>query len=110
MSAALTSRASFSSMWEASSRTIRELRLALVSRLGSSKSWLRRPCFVTYRKIARKLLMRHRIVVLGVILNMYRCSLARATGPFSSQGSFGLVEVSGWQPVGWHNQFLGPPL
>ena len=62
---------------------LRELRLALVSRPGSSKSWLRQPCFETYRKMARKLLMRQLIVVLGLTSHVYRCSLARATGPFS---------------------------
>ena len=36
--------------------------------------------------------MRHLIVVLGLTLNVYRCSLARATGPFSSNGSFFLVQ------------------
>ena len=48
---------------------LRELRLALVSRLGSSESWLRRPVFEAYYKIARGLLMRHLIVVLGLILH-----------------------------------------
>ena len=32
---------------------LRELRLALVSRLGSSKPWLRQPSFKAYRKVAR---------------------------------------------------------
>ena len=40
--------------------------------------------FEAYRKIARKLLKRHLIVVLGLTLHVNRCSLARATGPFSS--------------------------
>ena len=30
--------------------------------------------------------MRHPIFVLGLIFNVHRCSLARATGPFSSHG------------------------
>ena len=36
--------------------------------------------------------MRHLIFVLGLTLDVYRCSLARATGPFSSHGSFCLVQ------------------
>ena len=59
---------------------LRELRLALVSRLGSSMPWLRQPFFEAFRKITRKLLMRHLIVVLGLTLDVYRCSLARTTG------------------------------
>ena len=51
-------------------------------RLGSSKSWLRQLCFGAYRKVARKPLMRHLIVVLGLALHVYRCSLARARGLF----------------------------
>ena len=65
---------------------LREPRLALVSRLGSSKSWLRQPFFEAYRKILRKLLMGHLTVVLGLTLNVHRCSLARAKGPLSSYG------------------------
>ena len=72
---------------------LRELRLALVLRLGSSVSWLRRPCFEVYRKTARKLLMRHPIVVLGPTFHVYKCSLVRVTGPFSSHGSFFLVKT-----------------
>ena len=48
-----------------------------------SKSWLRHPVFEAYRKITRKLLMRHLIGVLKLKLHVNRCSLARATGPFS---------------------------
>ena len=68
------------------------LHLALVSRLVSSKSWLRQPCFEAYRKIARKFLMRHLIVVLGPAFHVYRYSLARATGPFAFHGSFCFVQ------------------
>ena len=51
------------------------------------------PIFLeAYRKIARKLLMHHLIVVPGLTLNVYRRSLARATGPFSSHGSFCFVQ------------------
>ena len=71
---------------------LRNLRLALVSRVGRSESWLRQPPFEAYRKIAWKLQMRHPIVVLRLKLYVYRCSLARATGPFSSHGSFCLVQ------------------
>ena len=46
--------------------------------LGSSKSWVRKPAFEAYRKISRKLLMRHPIVVLGLTLRVNRCSLARS--------------------------------
>ena len=74
---------------------LRELRLALISRLGSSLSWLREPFFEAYRKISRKLLMHHVIVVRGLTLHGYRCSLARATGPFSSHGNFCLVQRNG---------------
>ena len=49
---------------------LRKLCLALVSRLGSSKLLLRKPCFEAYRKIAPKLLMRHFAVVLGLTLYM----------------------------------------
>ena len=45
---------------------LRELRLALVPRVGSSNSWLRQPCFEAHRKFTRKLLMRHPIVDLGL--------------------------------------------
>ena len=51
-------------------------------RLGSSESWLRQPCFEAYRKIVRKLLMRHLIAVLGLTLHVHRCSFARARGLF----------------------------
>ena len=79
---------------------LRGLRLALTSRLGSSKSWLRQSLFESYRKVAWKLLMRHLlVVVLGLTLNMCRCSLARATGPFSCHGSLCLVEVNGRETV-----------
>ena len=71
---------------------VRELRLAFVSRLGNSKSWLRQPFFEAYRKISQKLLMRNPVVVLGLTLDVYRCSLARTTGPFSSHSSFWLVQ------------------
>ena len=71
---------------------IRKLGLAFVSRLGSSKSWLRKTVFEAYRKVTRKLLMRQLAVVLGFSLDVNRCSLARATGPFSSHGSFCLVQ------------------
>ena len=47
-------------------------------RLGSSKSWLRHACFEDNRKIARKLLICHLAVVLGLTLHIYRHSLARA--------------------------------
>ena len=73
---------------------LRKLRRALVSRLESSKSWLRQASFKVHRKIARKLLMSHLIVVLEVTLNVHRCLLARATGPFSSHDSFWLVQKS----------------
>ena len=60
-------------------------RLASADLLKSrSLSWLRHPCFEAYRKIARKLLKRHLIVVPWLKLHVNRCSLARATGPFSS--------------------------
>ena len=36
--------------------------------------------------------MRHPIAVLGPALGVYKCSLARATGPFSSHGCFCLVQ------------------
>ena len=72
---------------------LRKPRLALISRLESSESWLRLPCFEAHRKIARKLLMRHLSAVLGLKFYVYRCSLARATGPFSLNGSFFLVEI-----------------
>ena len=51
---------------------LRELLLAFVSRLGSSKLWLRRPYYEAYRKLVWELLTRH----------LYRCSLAGVTGPF----------------------------
>ena len=71
----------------------RKTRLALVSRLGSPESWLRQSAFDAYRRIAWKILMmRHPIVVLGLTFNVHRCSLARATGLFSSHGSFRLVQ------------------
>ena len=38
--------------------------------------------------------MRHLIVIHGLILHVNRGLLARATGPFSSHGSFCLVEVN----------------
>ena len=38
------------------------------------------------------LLMRHLIVVLGLRLHVNRCSLVSATGPFSSNGSFYLLQ------------------
>ena len=41
--------------------------------------------------MARELPMRHLIVVLGLTLYVYRCLLARATGPFFSHGSFCFV-------------------
>ena len=52
--------------------------------LGSSKSSLRHPYFEAYRKIARKLLMRHLIVVLRLTFHANRCLLARVTGPIFS--------------------------
>ena len=57
--------------------------------------------------------MRHLAIVLELTLHVYRCSLARATGPFSSQGSFCLVQreqTGNPSPKGqgWHNQFLDP--
>ena len=71
--------------------SFRELRLALVSRLvsrlGSSKLWLCHPVFEANRKIDRKLLKRHLIVVLGLTLHVNRCSLARATRHFSSKAT-----------------------
>ena len=51
---------------------LRELRLALVSRLGSSKLWPRPPCFESYRKNAQKPVMRHLIVVLGLTSREHR--------------------------------------
>ena len=54
--------------------------------------WLRQLVFKAYRKNTRKILMRHTTVVLGLTLNVCRCSLARVTGPFSSQESFCLVQ------------------
>ena len=62
---------------------------------GSSESWLRHPCFEVYRKITRKLLKRHLIVILGLKLHVNRFSLARTTGPFSYHNSFCLVKVNG---------------
>ena len=44
---------------------------------------------------ARKLLMRHLIVVLELTLHVNRCSLARATGPVFLHGSFCLMKVNG---------------
>ena len=70
----------------------RELRVALVPRLGSSKSWLRQPCFEAHHKIARKMLMRHLIFILGLTLHMYRCSFTSPTGPFPAHGSSFLVQ------------------
>ena len=65
-------------------------------RPGSSKSWLRHPCFDAYRKIDRMVLMRHHlIVVLGLTFHVNRCSLARATGPDFPNGSFCLVKLNG---------------
>ena len=52
-------------------------------------------CFEAYRKAARKLLVRNPVVVLGLTLHVNLCSLARATGPVFSHGSFCLVKVSG---------------
>ena len=60
-----------------------KLQTAFVSRLGSSKSWLRQPFFVAYCKIYRKRLMRNLISVIGLKLHVYRSSFARATGPFT---------------------------
>ena len=67
-------------------------RASTCSSLGSSKSWLRHPCFEVYRKISLKLLKSHLIVILGLKLHVNRFSLARATGPFPSNGSFCLVQ------------------
>ena len=39
--------------------------------------------------------MRHLIVVLELTLHVNRCSLARATGPVFSHGSFCLMKISG---------------
>ena len=61
---------------------LRKLRLALVSRLGSSESWLRKPFFEAHRKIARELLMRHLIFDLGLTFHVHRCSLPRAKKKF----------------------------
>ena len=63
--------------------------------LGSSKFWLRHTCFRAYRKSARKLLMRHPVVFLGLTLHVNRCWLARVTGPVFSHGSFCLAKVNG---------------
>ena len=46
-------------MWGASSRTIRELRLAQVSRLGSPECWLRQLSSKLIANLLGKLLMRH---------------------------------------------------
>ena len=91
---------------------LRKHRLALVSRLGSSVSWLRQPLFEAYRKVSRKLLIHHLIVVLGLTLNVYRCSLARATGHFCPHGRFCLVQRErpgkpSPRGQGWHNQVSG---
>ena len=77
---------------------------------GSSKSWLRNPCFEAYRKISRKFLMRHLAVVLGLTMHVNRFSLARATGPVFSPGSFCLVKVNGCLRGvrGGTIEFLGP--
>ena len=57
--------------------------------------------------------MRHHIVVLGLTLHVYRCSLVRATRPFFSHGSFwprakGTAEQPVSRGQGCHNQFLNP--
>ena len=57
---------------------LRKLCLAQSSRVGSSKSWLRQHSFEAYCKIARKLLIRHLIVVLGLTLD---CTSARPREP-----------------------------
>ena len=62
---------------------------------GSSITWLRNPCFKTYRELTRKLLIRHLAVVLELTFRVNRCSLVRATGPVFSHGSFCVVEVNG---------------
>ena len=67
---------------------LRKHRLALISRVGSSRSWLLQPCLEAYQKNSRKMPLRHLIVVLGMTLNVYKFSLAKATGPFVSHGSF----------------------
>ena len=56
---------------------LRMIPLALVSRLGCSKSWLRNPCFETYRKNAQKMPMRHPIVVFGLVYCARVQALAR---------------------------------
>ena len=61
---------------------LHDSRASIYFSLGSSKSWLHHPCFEAHRKIVRKLLIRHLIVVLGPTLHVNRCSLARASGPF----------------------------
>ena len=93
---------------------LRRHRLALVSRLGSSRSWLRQSCFEAQRKIARKVLMCHLIVVPELTLNVCSCSLTRATGPFTSHGSFCFVKENGRAPVsersGVEQIIFGPAL
>ena len=64
---------------EASSRTIRKLRIGLVSEARNSATL---SYFEAYRKKCSELLMRHLIVVLGLKLDINRCSLARAMGLF----------------------------
>ena len=92
MSAALTSRPCLPPMWEAPKRTIRELRLDLVSEARGLGCAILASKLIA--KIARKLMMRHLIVVLGRTLNVNRFSLARAAGPVFSHGSFCLVKVN----------------
>ena len=73
-------------------RFLRGLRLALVSRHGSPGSWLRKSAFEANRKISRKLLIRHPVVVLGLTLKLHdsrRLGLCLAKAKFvSSPRSF----------------------
>ena len=70
---------------------LRELRLALVSRLGSSESWLRRPCFEAFEK----LLQYPSLVILGV--------LATPTSLRSLSQNYSNIPLS----LFWHRKVLG---
>ena len=80
------------------------------------RSWLRQRYFGAYRKIARKLLMRHLIVVLGFKFHVYRCSLARARGPSSPMQAPASLQMPSrpgnssprGHGRGRHNQLLDP--
>ena len=86
------SQASTCSSLGSSKSCLRHPCFEVYRKLGSSKYCLRHPCFEAHRKISRELLMRRPIAVLGLTLHVNRCSLASAMGPFSSNGSFCLVQ------------------